>query len=193
MFILCDTCSVLMLIRIEPSMLLDKRYECLITTSVYNEIVRTSKFKNKYQWRKDIKDKLKTFPLSEQESEEYKLYLAAINKHHEFGVINKKTKRYFSLSRTDREIISCALTHEFLLSSSDNDLVVFAFQEFNKVFKGVITPLGVLNKWLSNGLIKWDTKKQKYLSEWSLNNESPQPQKEKKKFQSLTGFKYTGT
>ncbi len=59
MFILCDTCSVLMLIRIAPKMFNEKEYECLTVKEVHQEIKRTQKFKEKYQWRIDFLPEIK--------------------------------------------------------------------------------------------------------------------------------------
>lgn len=47
MHILCDTCSVLMLIRIAPDMFKDERYECVTVNEVWQELFRTRKFKTK--------------------------------------------------------------------------------------------------------------------------------------------------
>jgi hypothetical protein len=45
MYILCDTCSVLMLIRIAPDMFRDDRYGCVTIQEVFQELFRTQKFK----------------------------------------------------------------------------------------------------------------------------------------------------
>ena len=59
MNILCDTCSVLMLIRIAPDMFSDDRYECLTIQEVFRELFRTQKFKSRYPWREKYKPKVK--------------------------------------------------------------------------------------------------------------------------------------
>lgn len=43
MFILCDTSSILMLLRIAPEMFTDDRYECGTIREVHDEIIRTTK------------------------------------------------------------------------------------------------------------------------------------------------------
>ncbi len=58
MYILCDTCSVLMLIRIASDMFLDPKFECVTITDVVKEIFRAQKFKNKYPWRKRYKSSI---------------------------------------------------------------------------------------------------------------------------------------
>lgn len=53
MYVLCDTCSVLMLIRIAPDMFEDSRYGCVTTQEVIRELFRTQRFKEKYpRWGK---------------------------------------------------------------------------------------------------------------------------------------------
>jgi len=64
MEILCDTCSILMLLRIAPQMFLDDTYQCCTIAEVRNEIFQTQKFKNKYPWREKFKDKIKPFAFS---------------------------------------------------------------------------------------------------------------------------------
>ena len=55
MYILCDTCSVLMLIRIAPDMFCDDRYECVTIQEMIQEMFRTQKFKMRYPWRTKYK------------------------------------------------------------------------------------------------------------------------------------------
>lgn len=47
MIILCDTSSVVMLLRIAPEMFEDKRYGCVTIKEVYNELFATQKFKSR--------------------------------------------------------------------------------------------------------------------------------------------------
>ncbi len=65
MKILCDTCSILMVIRIAPDMLTDEKYGCFTIQKVREEIIRQQKFENKYPWRHDVKDKIQCIPNSE--------------------------------------------------------------------------------------------------------------------------------
>lgn len=48
MYILCDTCKVLMLIRIAPDMFRDDGYGCVTIQEVFQELFRTQKFKMQY-------------------------------------------------------------------------------------------------------------------------------------------------
>lgn len=88
MHILCDTCSILMLIRIVPDMFIDERFDCLTITDVKDEIFRTQKFKTKYPWRIHLKNKIETIGITNLKTDEYKLYEDAINRLIENGTIN---------------------------------------------------------------------------------------------------------
>ena len=66
MNILCDTCSVLMLIRIAPDMFTDERFDCVTVQEVCEEIFRTQRFKTKYPWRSDYKDKIRPVQSTEE-------------------------------------------------------------------------------------------------------------------------------
>ncbi len=126
MFILCDTCSVLMLIRIAPGMFVEEEYECVTVAEVLQEIKRTQKFKEKYPWRQEYLSAIKAKNLQNDEFETiYKL----ISYELEAGKINKKTRRYFNLSRIDRRIAAYAVVNQYNFSSVDDDLAVYLEQE----------------------------------------------------------------
>ena len=81
MYILCDTCSILMLLRIAPDMFADKRYECVTIRQVWEEITQTQKFKSKYPWRKDYARHIQSLPKSTVETADYQLTLRAVYFH----------------------------------------------------------------------------------------------------------------
>lgn len=58
MFILCDTSSILLLLRIAPDMFRDERFQCKTILDVHDEIFRTSKFKTKYPWIKELRARI---------------------------------------------------------------------------------------------------------------------------------------
>lgn len=182
-----------MLLRIVPDMLTNERYECVTIKPVYDEFVRTSKFKNKYPWRSDYRTKINFLPASRLETNEFKSYFSIISQLNDYGLKNKKTKRLFDLSSVDRKIIACALTYEYTISSGDKDLIDFCRQEFCDIFKGSISSLELINLWLSQGFIEWNDVKQGYMSEWNSNNEHPQPIEAIKYFEALTNTKYPGS
>lgn len=193
MIILCDTSSILMLLRIEPKMFMDERYGCVTIKEVFDEITQTTKFKSKYPWLADVKAGVKPLPASKTTSPDVKTYLDAIKQLIKVGTEDDKTGHLFDLSRVDMTIAACALALGHSLTSGDKSLVRFMEQEFQDDFKSQVYPLGIINAWLQKGLIKWDDVKQEYLAEWSATKEPSQPDKEIKKFRRLTGRKYPGS
>ncbi|WDN87463.1 hypothetical protein BuS5_00431 [Desulfosarcina sp. BuS5] len=78
MYILCDTCSVLMLIRVAPDMFCDDRYGCVTIQEVSQELFRTQKFKSRYPWRASYKSKIKPLGASRVKQGDYELHLQTI-------------------------------------------------------------------------------------------------------------------
>ena len=189
MNILCDTCSVLMLIRIAPEMFCDDRFKCVTIPEVIKELFQTQKFKTSYPWRKEFKSKIKAIRTSEIEKGDFQIYLQSIRSIIQTGKINKRTGKYFNLSRVDQIIAACSVAHNFKLTTVDNDLGDFIKQEFSGQ---TISPLGIINDWLEKKLIKWNDKMQMVIEDWDACNESPQPRKEIKRFEKTTGYKYAG-
>ena len=56
-----------------------------------------------------------------------------------------------------------------------------------------ISPLGIINMWLEEGLISWDDVKHEYLSEWDRLEEPAQPIEAIGKFQQFTRKRYPGS
>jgi len=192
--ILCDTCSILMLIRIAPNMFTDKRYECCTLTQVRQELLGTHKFKSKYPWRSDYKDKIKCLPNSNfSNNKPYETILDTINLLTTNDIASDQTGRRFDLSRVDRELLASSLSSKFVISTGDSELKEFAEQEFYEIYKGSISPLGLINKWIRLGIIKWNKTRHQYVSDWNLLHEDPQPKKQKALFKKLTGLKYPGS
>jgi len=193
MDILCDTSCVLMLIRIVPSMFIKKRYQCCTINEVRREIFRVQRFKTKYPWRTDCKDKIRCLPNELSENEQVRHYYDAIMSLIDIGTINQKTGKDFDLSYIDRRILACTLANSCWLTSGDGDLKQFALQEFGKEFKGGISPLGMINKWLREGILKWTNERNRYLADWDRDEEHAQPRKQRRQFKRLTGRKYSGS
>lgn len=193
MYILCDTCSVLMLIRIAPDMFTDPKFECVTISDVVKEIYRTQKFKNRYPWRKRYKSKIKSLSNSVLKSNDFNLYYSANSKLIENGVINRKTNFYFDLSRVDQKIIACAQANIFRITTGDKDLIEYYLQQCSNNPDEIISPLGMINLWLKKKLIFWDEKSQTILEDWKKCNEASQPTTEIKIFKNLTGYKYLGS
>ncbi len=189
MYILCDTCSVLMLIRIAPDMFCDKQYGCKTMQEVVRELFRTQKFKAKYPWRTRYKSKIKALGSSDVRKGDFDLNLNAIKNIVDIGTKNKKTGHYFNLSHVDQMIAACTIAHNFKLTTVDDDLADFVEQEFSGA---TISPLGIINDWMEKKLIKWNDKFQEVIEDWDKCNEHPQPKKEVKRFEKLSRYKYAG-
>jgi hypothetical protein len=193
MVILCDTSSILMLLRIAPDMFTDERYKCKTIRDVHDEIVQTTKFKTRYPWTREIKSKIRVLSLTDEQKQDETAFFETISTLNKYGTVNRKTERIFDLSHEDMRVISHALSLNYQITSGDRGLVEFAVQEFGDDFQGNISPLEIIIQWLESGLITWDTEKQGYLSAWAADNEHPQPSKAKKRFKELTNCTYTGS
>lgn len=189
MNILCDTCSILMLIRIAPEMFCDERYECVTIHEVVQEIFRTQKFKNRYPWRERYKSKIKALGTSWINGGDFKLSLEAVKNIVFTGKRNEKTGYYFNLSYVDQVIAACSIAHNFKLTTVDDDLANFVEQEFSGE---IISPLAIINDWIERKLVSWNEGMQQIIEDWEKCNESPQPKKEIKRFEKITGYKYAG-
>ncbi|MBD3241514.1 MAG: hypothetical protein GF331_13070 [Chitinivibrionales bacterium] len=193
MFILCDTSSILMLLRIAPDMFTDERYGCKTIREVHDEIVRTTKFKSKYPWTRGMRPRVRPLVLGEQQKHREAVFFDAIRALNLQGTVNKKTERFFDLSHEDMRLISHALALGYKISSGDRELKEFARQEFAADFRGSISPFEIINQWLESGIISWDEEKQRYLSAWADDREHPQPLNAKKHFKALSGSDYSGS
>jgi len=190
MNILCDTCSVLMLLRIAPDMFTNPEFECVTITEVRNELFKTQKFKTKYPWKNRYKANIRTLPETDVKNSKFELYLATINATVESGTINKKTNKYFGISRVDKIIAASALANDYEVTTGDKDLIDFLSQEFDKKNN---SPLRLINLWLTKKLIIWNDRYQEILEDWAKSEEAPQPRTDIKTFEDLTGFTYAGT
>lgn len=190
MHILCDTSSILMIIRIAPEMFTDERFECVTIKEARDEIFQTQKFKTKYPWRSQYKKKIVALGKTSVETDEFHLYCSTIRNLLESGKINQRTQKFFNLSAVDRKIAACVLAHNFNMTTCDSDLIDFIEQEFS--IKNT-TPLGIINKWLKEGLITWNTNLQIIIEDWDKCGEPAQPSKEIIEFEKLTKVKYLGS
>lgn len=192
MVILCDTCSILMLIRIAPNMFSDPEFGTMTIPNVAREFISTQKFKSKYPWRSEFSSKVVPVLSNSMQDHNYVFILELIKKMLEDGVINTKTDRLFDLSVVDKEVVSYALSQGHAISTGDQGIIDFASQEFSDNFKGNLSPLGLIVAWLKKGLFVWDDSKHRVLEEWALTNERPQPLKAKGAFKKITGRPYSG-
>lgn len=190
MILLCDTCSVLMLIRIAPDMFIDDRFECVTINVVCSELIKNPKFKTKYPWYRKYKAKI--IPLGatiEDTPSVQTIYKIIHNMIETSEVVNTKTGRLFDLSYTDKKIAACAKALNYTVSTVEYDLTDFLIQQFDlKVFK----PLTIINYWLRKDLIKWDDEKHAVLEDWLVCNETSQDKRQIREFIKLTQRKYPG-
>ncbi len=178
-----------MLLRIAPDMFIDERFECATIPEVREEIVQTQKFKTKYPWRTQFKSKVQPIGSQYRKTKEFKLYSETIKNLVESVCINERTQRSFNLSRVDQIVAACVCVKGYGITTGDNDLIDFMKQEFHIEN---ISPLGIVNRWLRNGLIVWDSNFQTIMEDWDKSNENRQPPKEIKQFKKLTGYEYVG-
>lgn len=182
-----------MLIRIAPNIFLNESFGCCTISAARDEIYRTQRFKQKYPWRDQFKDKIRCLSIDLAENEKVGLYFDAIKSLIYDGTISKKSGRDFDLSYRDMKFLSCAFGNGYRITTGDHDLRIFAIQEFKKEFKGWISPLAMLNSWIRKGLVEWNEKVYNYLIDWKSNNEDPQPKIQRIKFKKLTGQHYPGS
>jgi hypothetical protein len=104
MNILCDTCSVLMLIRIAPDMFTDERFDCVTVQEVCEEIFRTQRFKTKYPWRTDYKDKIRPSNSPRNTGDAFELHLDVVRRLVDAGRTSSRTGKAFGLSFVDKKI-----------------------------------------------------------------------------------------
>jgi hypothetical protein len=186
MRILCDTCSILMLIRIQPAMLTDSRYGCVIVRQVWEEFFQTQKFKNKYPWRGNYKRQLNCLSQSAVVTKDYQLALKTA-KIIESTQRNTRNDKSYGLSRRDLEMAAIVIANNFSLCSTDISLIDFLEQQYNISNS---EPLRIINDWIEEKLFVWDDKQQAVIADWIRCNEKPQSAKEIKRFEALTGYKY---
>lgn len=189
MNILCDTCSVLMLIRIAPDMFTDERFDCVTVQEVCEEIFRTQRFKTKYPWRSEFKHKIRQSGVLKNTDDNFEFHLDAIRHLIDAGGISSRTGKAFGLSFADKKIAAYVTAYDLEISSTDNSLIDFLEQEFDKKNK---SPLAILNGWIRGGLITWNEEVRKIVEDWDKNGEPVQPMKDKRDFFKLTGVKYMG-
>jgi hypothetical protein len=106
-----------MLLRIAPDMFTDERYECKTIREVHDEIVRTTKFKSKYPWTRQMRAKVKAVVLSKERKQTEKVFFETVRTLNYEGGVNQKTERLIDVSREDMRVISHAPALEFQKTS----------------------------------------------------------------------------
>ena len=80
-----------------------------------------------------------------------------------------------------------------ILFSRKSCIKDFAIQEFSENFKGSISPLGMVNRWIRSNLIQWNNSRHDYIKDWKRNDEHPQPRRQKIEFKKIVGLPYPGS
>ncbi len=183
MTILCDTSSILMLIRIAPEMFIDERFECVTLPAVRDEILRSAKFVDKFPWRKEYKNRIKVLSSYHYETEDFKQVRDVTSTYLE-AVGNS------GLSRVDKEILVYSQTYNTDITTGDGPLAKFSKKHYGIVN---IPVLQLLNNWIAKGLVTINDTILELIKEWDLQDEPVQPKAEIKRFEQMTGFKYPGS
>lgn len=186
MHVLCDTCSVLMLLRIAPEMFLDSRFECATLQVVYRELRQQPSFKDKYPWLKDYLGQVRGLPHTQVATGEYPRTHSAIKLLRESARSNQNHRR-FLLSAADLEIAAVVVTHQYRISTAERDLEEFLEQEFSVANSA---PLALVNDWIEGRLITWGNAEQRVLEDWLAQNERRQPLLEVQRFERIAKRKY---
>jgi hypothetical protein len=86
-----------MLIRIAPEMFIDDGFGCRTVAEIRDEIFQTQKFKEKYPWRTDYKDKIIPIRIGAQKKAEVEKNYRLISNMIDSGIRNRRG-RYVDLS-----------------------------------------------------------------------------------------------
>ena len=187
MTVVNDTCAILMLVRICPDMFRDTRFGCVMLQEAYVEYARSARFKKQYPWREDFRKYLKSLPKSDLAEHGYDSVLGYVNAA-AADVIDPVTRKKYAdeLSPTDLKMVAASYSLDAELCSGDAALSRYAATDWER---SVISPLALVNRWLSQKLLAWDDGKQKILEDW-VRLERPQPRKDIVDFERLTGRRY---
>lgn len=187
MIVVNDTCAILMLVRICPDMFRDARFGCVMLQEAYAEYARSSRFKKQYPWREDFRKCLKSLPKSDLAEHGYDSVLGYVSAA-AADVVDPVTQKKYAdeLSPTDLKMIAASYSLDAELCSGDGALSRYAANDWERQ---VISPLALVNRWLSQKLLAWDDEKLRILEDW-VRAERPQPKKDIVAFERLTGRRY---
>ena len=166
----------------------DDRFNCFTVLEVRDEIYKSQRFGSKYPWRSSVRREIKIKSCLDIE-DSFQNCFDLIEKMNETGVINQRNNRIFNLSRCDQIIIAYAIALDSRISTNDLGMKDFAEQEFDKE---CLSSLALLNEWIENSLVSWDSNIKDIMRDWKISNEPTQPREDIEKFESLTGRKYPG-
>ena len=200
MIIVADTCSLLMLLRLNPEMLVDPKFGCCTTQEVRDEIFRTARFAKKYPWRSDFRDKVRAvFRGMVIRASGYDDAVFAVKT--QLTQIDPDEGPY-NLSPEDCSVVILAQIlpelpgftvddpDDVALSTTDRRLRDFAETRFEIEN---IEPLMILNSWINSGIWSYDDQIHgPVLREWA--DQEPAPSVAAKRyFRKLTGYTFPGS
>ena len=186
MNLLCDTCSIIMLLRIVPDLFQDSRFECVTISEVRRELTQTQKFKTRYPWLKEYSKRVVVMPQDKWQTKEYKEALSIVRMLNQSGR-NTRNGKMFGLSKVDMKIAAAVIPLDFRITTVERPLQDFLKQQFNIDCE---QPLKLINDWLEKGLLKWTNDHQGVINDWIKQNERDQPRNEIRRFEHLSGRKY---
>lgn len=190
MIVVNDTCAILMLVRICPDMFQDARFGCVMLQEAYVEYTRNARFKKQYPWREGYRGRLKSLSRSELAEHGYDRVLGYVSAAAVDAVDPVTQKRYADeLSPTDLKMVAASYSLDAELCSGDGALSRYAATDWELQ---VISPLALVNRWLSQKLLSWDDEKQRILADW-VRLERPQSKRDIASFEHLTGCRYPKT
>lgn len=131
MYVLCDTSSILMLIRIAPAMFTDARFNCVTLPEIREELYKTARFKSRYPWIIDYRKFVNPLTTTELADPEYRLQFSAVKMLVEAGAVNERTNKPFNLSDEDGRVVAFAATKKYEITTGDKNLIDFAEQQFS--------------------------------------------------------------
>ncbi len=186
MNLLCDTCSIIMLLRIVPDLFKDPRFQCATIREVREEIYSKREFKTKYPWLEELRKRVSPMPTSDWRTDGLKTTLGAVRALSE-AQVNTATGRRFHLSMVDKLVAAAVVAQDMRITTTDRNLEDFLMQQFTVRNE---QPLKLVNDWIERGLIEWNDARQAVIDDWVALNERPQPPDEIRRFQRLTKRKY---
>lgn len=186
MHVLCDTSSVLMLLRLAPDMFTDARYQCVTVREVWEEITQTHRLKLRYPWRDQYRKHIRSIPPGELRTEEYAAVLRGLQSLSR-GAYRTDTGRPYDLSPNDMRVAAATVVLGAKITTGDGNLAAFMDQQFE--IENVV-PLRLVNDWLGAGLFEWDDDRQRVLNDWVRLHEPRQPRDEIRRFEDLAGRTY---
>ena len=135
----------------------------------------------------NLKNKIQPCNILSDKNNKFTRHFSIIRNYIYMGTINNKTDRLFDLSYADQKIAAYALTYNFGISSTDNDLIEFLKQAFDVEN---YSPLALLTTWIKAGFVNWNKESQSFIEDWIKSGEPVQSVTDITEFEKLTEYTY---